>query len=224
MEYKMTIEEQSEEQTDETGEGYIYIIENDAFETSVVKIGRAKNLSQRIKTLNTAVPSSFTCPKASKVKDMNSAEKFLHQTFHHAKGPWQGEFFEIEAWRVAAVLEILEIEDATHLAPNPEGDEVISINAANRRKNKNFNFEMVKIEPGAVLILASNEEVSAKVVDSKNKIEYDGKVYSISRLAQELNGLTYGVQGSKYWKYGDETLQELRERLETEAQEDDDGE
>ena len=216
-----TVDVQPSEETTETGEGYIYIIENDAFETPVVKIGKAKNLSQRINTLNTAVPLPFICRKASKVEDMNEVEKFQHKTFRHAKHHWRGEFFQIEWKVVASVLELLEIEDATHLAPKPTTEEVDSITTASRSKNKNFNFEMVKIGPGAVLKLASNDEVMAKVVDNKNKVEYDGRVYSISGLAQELNGLAYGVQGSKYWLYGDETLQELRERIQAKTQEDD---
>ncbi|MYE54758.1 MAG: GIY-YIG nuclease family protein [Chloroflexi bacterium] len=213
-----------EEQPIETGEGYIYIIENEAFETPVVKIGKAKNLSQRINTLNTGVPLPFTCPKASKVEDMSFVEKFLHQTFHHAKGPWRGEFFQVEAWRVAAVLELLEVEDATELAPKPTKDEVDSIDTANQRRNRRFTFEMVKIDAGANLTLAADEEIIVRVADNKNKVEHEGNEYTISRLAQELNGLAYGVQGSKYWMYEGETLQERRERLEAGTQENVDAE
>ena len=217
------LDEQPAEETNTTGEGYIYIIENDAFETPVVKIGRARNLSQRVNTLNTGVPLPFTCPKASKVKDMNSAEKFLHQTFHHAKGPWRGEFFQVEASRVAAVLELLEIEDATDLAPKPSKDEVDSIDTANQRKNARFNFAMVEIEPGTELKFASDEGIVAKVLDNK-KVEFEGQEYSISALAQQLKGLSYGVNGTLHWMYGDETLQERRERLEAKSQENGDSE
>jgi hypothetical protein len=214
-----TVDVQPSEETTETGEGYIYIIENDAFETPVVKIGKAKNLSQRINTLNTAVPLPFICRKASKVEDMNEVEKFLHKTFRHAKHHWRGEFFQIEWDVVADVLALFEKEDATYQAPQPTTEEVDSITTTNRRKNRNFNFEMVKIEPGAVLKLASNEEVTAKVVDNKSKVEYEGKEYSISGLAKQLKGLSYGVNGTLHWMYEGETLQERREQLEAQAQE-----
>ena len=215
------IDEQPEEETDETGEGYVYIIENDAFEIPVVKIGKAKNLSQRINTLNTAVPLPFTCKKASLVKDMNEVEKFLHKTFRHAKHHWRGEFFQIESDVVAGVLRLLEIEDATHLAPQPTTEEVDSINTANRRRNDRFNFEMVGIRMGEQLRFVGDESIEVEVANNKTLVRYDGQEHSISGLAKALKGTSYSLNDTLYWMYGDETLQGLRNRLETQENNDD---
>ena len=220
----MSEQDQTEEvladEGNETGEGYIYIIENDAFETPVVKIGKAKNLHQRISTLNTGVPLPFTCYKASLVDDMNRVERLLHDTFYTAKKHWRGEFYEVDAWRVAQVLQLLEVSDATALAPHPSKEEESSIDRAvrNIERRQNLTFEMIGIEFGSKLIFAEDKRIEVEVADSKNKVIHEGEEFSISPLAQQLKGLPYNVQGAKYWLYEGETLLERRERLETETQ------
>jgi hypothetical protein len=217
------LEGEPEEHTNETGEGYIYIIENEAFETPVVKIGKAKNLSQRINNLNTGVPLPFTCYKASLVEDMNKAERLLHETFNPAKKHWRGEFYEVDAWRVAQVLKLLEVRDATAQAPHPSKEEESSIDKTvrNIERKQNLTFDMIGIEIGADLLFAENQDIVVQVTDRKNKVLHLGEEYSISPLAQHLKELPYNVQGAKYWMYEGETLLERRERLEAEEQEGD---
>ena len=92
--------------------GVVYILENEAFAVRVVKIGKTgqQDWVARVRQLNTAVPLPFTCSKASRVGDMGKVERFLHQTFAPAQHQWRGEFFEVEAWRAAQVLELFETE------------------------------------------------------------------------------------------------------------------
>ena len=197
-------------------EGIIYVIENEAFAKQVVKIGRATDLASRIKALNTSVPLPFTCFKASRVKDMAKVEKFLHDTFYPAKKYWRGEFYEVEPWRVAQVLELFEVEDVTDLAPSPNTDEARSIGeeVKDEEKKSNFTFEMVDIQIGEKLQLVGSPEIECEVVDKKSIVRYKGREYALSTLATELKKSKWGLQGSRHWSYEDETLQRRRERLE----------
>ena len=213
----------TEAPADKDKEGIVYILENKAFEVEVVKIGRTKDLHKRISTLNTGVPLPFSCHKASRVKDMNKAEKFLHQTFHPARKHWCGEFFEVEAWRVAEVLKFFEEEDVTDSAPAIEDKERVAINSATKEKERTekFNFEMVKIPIGAELKFVDDEKKCTVKSQKPPKVEFEGEELSLSAAAQKAKKLDYSVQGSQYWKYKDpqteeeESLQERRKRFES---------
>ena len=195
-------------------EGIVYILENEAFEVPVVKIGRATNLSQRINTLNTAVPLPFTCYKASRVSDTVAVERMLHQTFHPAKNQWSGEFYEVEAWRVAQVLSLCEIEDVTHLAPKPSSDEEKLITAKVQQKDRKntATFASLGIPIGAKLQLVGNSEIQCEVADSMTGVRYEGNEYSLSTLATRLKNSPHWLQGIRFWMYKDETLIKRRDR------------
>ena len=204
------------DQTRTGKEGIIYVIENEAFATQVVKIGKTTDLETRIKQLNTAVPLPFTYSKASRVDDMDKVERFLHDTFYPAKRDWRGEFYEVEAWRVAQVLELLEKEDVTDEAPSPDTDEVRSIERTVQTKEKksNFTFAMVDIPIGEKLQLVGRLEIECEVADQKSTVRYGEREYALSTLATELKESKWSLQGARHWLYEDETLQQRRERFE----------
>ena len=64
---------------DQSKQGIIYLLENEAFESPVIKIGRTgragRDLEARIRQLNTGVPLAFTCSRASLVNDAAEVEK-----------------------------------------------------------------------------------------------------------------------------------------------------
>ena len=116
----MTTQDISINGRDTLKRGIIYLLENEAFESPVIKIGKTKrSLGDRIKELNTGVPLPYTCYRASLVDDADKVEKVLHDVFHPAKRHWRGEFYEVEPWRVVLVLERYEIENLTESAPKP---------------------------------------------------------------------------------------------------------
>jgi len=55
-----------------------------------------------------------------------------------------------------------------------------------RQKAKSKGFAALGIPIGAVLAYRKDPKITATVVDEKNKVEYNGKVYPISGLAKEL--------------------------------------
>ncbi len=196
----------------------IYILTNEAM-PGYVKIGKTSTgLEQRIRELSgsTSVPLPFTCFYACTVKDASFVEHQLHDAFDNDRVNPRREFFQISPERVVSALKLAEIENVT-----PKKDYVDSHedqNALNeaRRIRSRFNFEMVGIPLGAELVFSRNENIKAKVVDthSADSIEINGEVTSLSRSAQKFLGYTYGVAGTDYWMYGDETLDERRRRIE----------
>ena len=200
-------------------QGIIYLLENEAFETPVVKIGKTgrtgSDLVTRIRQLNTSVPLAFTCFRASLVDDVVEVEKLLHQVFHPAKKHWRGEFFEVEPWRVVLVLERYEVQDMTSQAPAPSNQDLASIDATVHRKDRRerATFDMLGIPVGEVLTLVGNPEIECQVANGQTGVLYDGEEYSLSTLTTQLKGSASWLQGIRYWVYQDETLLQRRDRI-----------
>ena len=216
----MTIEEANS--TSPVDPGVVYILENEAFAVPVIKIGKTgqQDWVARIKQLNTAVPLPFTCAKASRVDDMGEVEKFLHQTFYPAKRHWRGEFFEVEAWRVAQILKLFEKEDVTNLVPIPDPDEEKAINTTVSKREGirgPFTFNVAGIPVGSKLGFKGRPEIEAEVVDDNTTVLFEGETYSMSTLASRIKEKDYVVQGILWWTYDNETLRQRRDRMESEA-------
>lgn len=93
-------------------------------------------------------------------------------------------------------------------------DDQDALNQAQARRSV-FNFKMVGIPTGAELTFARDESLKAKVLSNRS-IEFNGEVTSLSASAQKILGYDYGVAGTDYWKYEEETLDERRRRYEEE--------
>ena len=205
---------------DQSKQGIIYLLENEAFESPVIKIGRTgragRDLEARIRQLNTGVPLAFTCYRASLVNDAVEVEKRLHQVFNPAKRHWRGEFFEVEPWRVVLVLEHYEIQDMTGYAPALSNDEVVSIDAEAKIKDRRAEctFELLGIPVGEKLTFVGKPEIQCEVSNSDTGVRYEGVEYSLSKLATELKDAPYWVQGLLWWEYEGETLMKRRNRIE----------
>jgi hypothetical protein len=78
---------------------------------------------------------------------------------------------------------------------------------AGRSKAKSRGFAAFGIPVGATLVFKKDPAVTVKTLDGKNKVEYQGKPYSISTLAKQLVGSP--VSGYLYFKYGDKVLKSL---------------
>ena len=199
---------------DTSKQGTIYILENEAFASSVIKIGKTKrSLDERIGELNTSVPLPYTCYRASLVDDVDKVERLLHEVFHPAKRHWRGEFYEVEPWRVVLVLETYEKENLTG-STKPSDDDLKSISATVQDKEKRevATFDRLGIEVGEKLILVGDPDIHCKVADRQTGVLYKDERYSLTRLAQKV-GKPYMRQGIKCWTYQGETLLERRDRI-----------
>ena len=183
---------------------------------SYVKIGRTTDLEQRIRSLDTtSIPLPFECFYACTVKDANFVEKQLHDAFLDQRVRSSREFFEISPERVVSALKIAEIENVTPNRDYVESQEDQQALNQARTRRAVFNFEMAKIPVGAELTFINDKSIKAKVVD-KRLIEFNGEITSPSASARELLGYQYQAQGTVYWMYEGETLDERRRRLENE--------
>jgi hypothetical protein len=196
----------------------IYILTNEAM-PGYVKIGKTStNLEQRIRELSnsTSVPLPFTCFYACTVKDSTFVERQLHDAFDNDRINPRREFFQISPERVVSALKLAEIENIT-----PKKDIVDSkedqhaLNQARTEMRSKFNFKMVNIPIGAELTFSRDESIKAKVIDNKS-IEFNNKTTSLSASASKILGYDYGVQGTAYWMFDGETLDDRRKRIENE--------
>lgn len=197
----------------------IYILTNEAM-VGYVKIGRTTtSLEQRIRELNssTSVPLPFTAFYACTVKDATFVEHQLHDAFDDHRVNPRREFFLVAPERVVAALKLAEIENITPKRDYVETKEDQEALNRARTKRSRFNFAMVGIPLGAELYFSRDENIKAKVVDlqAANSIVVNGEITSLSRSAQQILGLEYGVAGTDYWMYEGETLWERRNRLES---------
>ena len=78
-----------------------------------------------------------------------------------------------------------------------------------------FRFTMVGIKPGEELVFIWDENMKATVHDHKS-IMYRGKKTSLSAVATKFHGRSDGWRGNgpKNWKYKDECLRDMRDRIE----------
>lgn len=197
----------------------VYVLTNPAM-PGYTKIGRTNNLEQRIRGLDTtSVPLPFECFYAATVKDAVFVERKLHDAFSDHRVRSNREFFEISPERVVAALELAAIENITPGQDFVETKEDKAALDKARDRRSIFNFGMVQIPPGSILTFSRDENVTCQVVDNRS-VEFEGAVTSLSAAARTLlqraGGKLTAAQGSLYWEYEGEILEERRKRMEEE--------
>jgi len=198
--------------------GIIYVLTNDAM-PGYVKVGKtSSSLEQRIAELSrsTSIPLPFTCFYACIVKDMDFVEKQIHKGFSGIRINPRREFFITEADRIVDILKLVEIENITpkkDLIEEKEDEQ--ALNQVRAEIREKFNFNMVHIPVGSELIFSRDETKKATVLDNRH-INFNNETTSLSTSAQKILGYDYGVQGTAYWTYDGETLDERRKRMESE--------
>lgn len=196
----------------------IYILTNESM-PGYVKIGRTKDLRRRLKDLyGTPVPLPFECHYACEVENAQETEDWLFRIFKTWRVSKDREFFRISPEGAVEALKVKAIRDVTPKQIYVESKEDrVALEKAKERRGR-FNFELAKIPLGAEIYFSRDENKKAKVIDlhSAKSIEYNGEMTSLSTSAQEILGVTYGVAGTDYWMYDDETLDERRRRIESE--------
>lgn len=195
----------------------MYVLVNPAFD-SYVKIGRTTNLVQRLRSLdNTSVPLPFRCVYAVEVEDDLNVERLVHGAFTDHRTRVGREFFEIDPQRVISALKLTggrEVTPHSDIAEDEEG--LIALERAEDRWRIIGLFD-IGLKVGDILTFANDENAVATVVSNK-KIEFEGRVESVSSAALSIlqrSGYNWRtVNGWQYWKHDEETLSERRKRLE----------
>lgn len=213
-----------------TEHGCIYILTNPSF-PEYVKIGYATNLETRLKQLNRSetIPYAF---RAYAIYEVEKAltDKELHKlidklnpdlrTIDNFDGKARvKEFYAMSAEDAYGLLEcIAKISGTTDRLKKmkPEGHEIIDEQTAAEIKETArrgpFRFGECGIPVGAELVFVDDPRITVKVVDDRH-IQYGNETTSLSALAQRLKGFNHPIQGTLWFKYNGEILNDLRNRL-----------
>ena len=99
----------------------------------------------------------------------------------------------------------------------PEGHEVLDEKTAKEIKEEArkgpFRFSDCDIPAGAEIEYIDDPAIRPTVVDDR-RIEYNGETTSLSKLAQTLRNSPYPVQGTLWFRYNGEILNDRRNRIE----------
>lgn len=213
-------------------QGYVYILTNPSFREDWVKIGKSSRpVDVRSKELdNTAVPLPFEIYATLKTSKYDKVEKQIHKQIDRLTDlriRQNREFFNIAPSVALDIMrDIADLLEDAELAVYVDNKPVISsskdedkkINAANDSKKRKmmkpaFKFHMVGINVGDTIIF---DALSLPVkVASDDKIEYEGRLWSLSAftaefLLEEMQNNSGAYQGPKYFSYNGKNLSQIR--------------
>ena len=180
-----------------TEKGYVYILTNDAFKDDWVKIGMtSRKPDVRSAELdNTAVPIPYDVYATLQTSMYKEAEKFIHRMIDRLTDlrirP-NREFFNISPEEAYGIF-----EDISKLFPDAvlkkwekikEDNEDDEETADIKHSKSATQFKLIGVKPGDILEFIRDPTKKCKVIDDKNKVEYEGELYTISSLERHLTG------------------------------------
>ncbi len=203
--------------------GYIYILTNPAF-PQYVKLGYAKNVETRLKTLNasSAVPFAFRLYATYEVSK-KLTDKGLHKLIDQLN-PDLRTIDEVDGKKRVREFYAMSREDAYSLLESiakisgterklkkvaPTSQQSKDEKKASEDRQGPLKFSECDIPVGSKLQFARDKSIEVEVVDDRH-VEYKGEVTSLSRVAQLLLKKKYGVQGPAYFEYKGKLLVDLR--------------
>ena len=218
--------------SDNNIQGYVYILTNPSFREDWVKIGKSSRpVDVRSKELdNMAVPLPFEIYATLKTSKYDKVEKQIHKQIDRLTDlriRQNREFFNIAPSVALDIMrDIADLLEDAELAVYVDNKPVISnskdedkkINAENDSKKRKmmkpaFKFHMVGLNVGDTIIF---DALSLPVkVASDDKIEYEGRLWSLSAftaefLPEEMQNHSGAYQGPKYFSYNGKNLSQIR--------------
>ena len=213
--------------------GVIYILTNPSF-PEYVKIGYATNIEKRLAQLNRSecIPFAFRVYATYEVS-IPLQDKELHGLIDRlnpelrAIDTFDGktrtkEFYAMSAEDAYALLEsIAKLSGTTEKLQRltPEGHEILDeemaaeVQEEAKERRAPFSFQKCGIPVGAQIELVGRPDVVATVKDDR-QIEYQGKLCSLSALAQAIMQTPYPLQGPVHWTYQGKRLRDIRRERE----------
>lgn len=216
--------------------GYVYILTNPSFRADWVKIGKSSRpVDVRSKELdNTAVPLPFEIYATLRTCKYSEVEKQIHKQIDRLTDlriRQNREFFNIAPSVALDIMrDIADLLDDAELTIYIDGKPVVSKNKEEdhkfekEKKEKQrkapkppFKFHMIGLNVGDTVIF-DPLNLSVRVA-SDDKIEYDGRLYSLSAftanfLPEEMQTASGAYQGPKYFSYQGKKLSDLRNEKE----------
>lgn len=196
---------------------YVYIMTNPAYE-GYVKIGSTKNsVEQRRQELS--APPGVMFPfeiyayyETEKQLMDKSIHKLIDTINPELRANKRREFYKMTNETAYKVLEsIAECTGAQGKLIKCVDDGI----GEKAKKKPRFSFKSAGIKPGEEIEFIGEEKQKAIVKDDRHII-YNNKTMSVSDLAQKLLNSKWQVQGTLYFTYKGETLNDRRLRMERE--------
>ncbi|MCL2408933.1 MAG: GIY-YIG nuclease family protein [Oscillospiraceae bacterium] len=220
--------------------GIVYILTNPCLD-GWVKIGMSErnDVQERLRELNSPpnIPLSFRAYAVYEVDNPREVEQSIHtlidlvdDSLHARETMANGRIREREFFQISEHKAYLIFEQVAKLRKDSEflkrtlqtEEDAIEEEIAERTSSKRskLTFELLDISIGTELSFLYDDNVECKTVNNVNRVEYDGKEYSISGLAAKLLRAKFGwsktttVQGGKYFLLNGKTLTDLRYEIE----------
>ncbi len=189
----------------------VYILTNESM-PGYIKIGFTRaSVEERLKQLDrTGVPLPFEVYYSANVLNADAEEAWLHSIFADRRVRDNREFFRMNPELATLALKRVEVteakvDDGLTIEQQKEVTEI-------KEKRSKFHFENYKIPVGSTLSFTRDPNIKAEVIVG-DKIKINGKIGSLSSHATELLGYKNNVQGTLYFKYEDEILDDRRRRM-----------
>lgn len=178
-----------------------------------IKIGFTHgDVNERIKQLDrTGTPLPFEVYYAATVDNAEKEEKWLHSIFADRRARDSREFFKMNPEYATLALKRIEIKETkidSELTPEQEKE----VDEVKERRSR-FHFSKYGIPVGSKLTFTRDSNIVAEVMKN-DKIKIGNKVSSLSNFAMELLGYQRRPQGTLYFEFEDEILDDRRKRLE----------
>lgn len=192
----------------------VYILTNESM-PEFVKIGFTHgNVEDRIKQLDrTGVPLPFEVYYAANVNDAEREEKWIHSIFADRRARDNREFFKMNPEYAALALKRIAVKEIS-IESNLTIEQEKEVDASKERRAR-FHFAEYKIPIGAELTFTRDSSVKATVAEG-DKITIGGKTDYLSNVARDLLGYKRRPQGTLYFEYEGEILDDRRRRMEEE--------
>ena len=189
----------------------VYILKNESM-PEYIKIGFTHgDVKERLRQLDrTGTPLPFEVYYAATVENAEKEEKWLHSIFADRRARDNREFFKMNPEYAALALKRVEIREikidsGLTLEQEKEVDEV-------KARRSRFHFAQYGIPVGSKLTFTRDSNIVAEVVED-DKIKIGDKVDYLSNMARDLLGYKRRPQGTLYFEYEDEILDDRRRRI-----------
>jgi len=192
----------------------VYILTNVSM-SGYIKIGFTHGtVEERLRQLDrTGTPLPFEKHYAAEVEDAEREEKWLHSIFADRRVRDNREFFKMSAELATLALKRVEIREvAVKSNFTPEQEKEI---AEVKERRSRFHFAQYSIPVGSKLTFTRDSNVVAEVMEN-DKIKIGDRVDSMSNFAKDLLGYKLRPQGTLYFEYENEILDERRRRMDGE--------
>jgi len=195
----------------------VYILTNQSM-PEYIKIGFTHgDVSERIKQLDrTGVPLPFEVYYAAIVTDAVKEERWLHSIFGDRRARDSREFFKMNPEYATLALKRVEIQEE-RIQGILTTEQEREVDIVKERRSR-FHFADYGIAIGSKLTFTRDENIIAEVVNN-DKIKIDDVVNSLSSFAMELLGYQRRPQGTLYFEFEDEILDDRRRRMDEEHSE-----